>query len=117
MPDNGLTPIARRLRRGATEVEARLWQRLRGRQIEGAKVRRQVPIGRYVVDFACPEARLVIELDGGQHALNTERDKDRTQIIEAHGYTVLRFWNSDVIENLEGVLEEIRNAILIARNA
>ena len=116
MPDNRLTPIARKLRREGTDVEARLWKGLRGRQIEGAKFRRQFPIDRYVSDFACLEARLVIELDGGQHAERVEADQGRTRIIEAHGYTVLRFWNNDVVQNLEGVLEEIRRAILTARN-
>ena len=116
MPDNRMTPIARRLRRNATDVEGALWQRLRNRQIEGAKFRRQVPIGRYVADFTCVEARLVIELDGGQHAERIQADQERTTVIEANGYAVLRFWNSDVTDNLEGVLEEIRLAILNVRN-
>jgi very-short-patch-repair endonuclease len=110
-----LTPVARRLRRDATEVEAALWQRLRARQIEGVKFRRQFPIGPYVVDFACIEARLVIELDGGQHA-DSMTDATRTAEIEAAGYTVLRFWNNDVIENIEGVLEAICLELLNARN-
>ena len=114
MPDNRLTPTARRLRRDATDVEARLWQRLRARQIEGAKFRRQELIGRHVADFICVEARLVVELDGGQH--DPDIDAPRTQAIEAAGYTVMRFWNNDVAENIEGVLEEIRTALLNARN-
>jgi len=114
MPDNRLTPIARNLRRDATDVETVLWQRLRARQIEGAKFRRQVPIDRYIADFICVEARLVIELDGGQHS--DEVDTPRTQAIEEAGYIVIRFWNNDVIENLDGVLEEIRTALLNARN-
>ena len=117
MPDNKLTPIARTVRRDATDVEVKLWQCLKGRQIEGAKFRRQSPIAGFVADFACPEAMLVVELDGGQHVERAEYDRTRSKTIEAHGYTVLRFWNSDVTENLEGVLEEIRRAILIARSA
>ena len=109
-----LTPIARKLRRDATAVENKLWQRLRSRQIEGAKFRRQFPIGAYIADFACIELRLIIELDGGQHA-ESSADGERTRWIEANGYTVIRFWNNDMIENLEGVLETIRREILNAR--
>ena len=117
MSVNRMTPLARTLRRNATDVEAKLWQHLKGRQLEGAKFRRQLPIARFVADFACEEVRLVVELDGGQHAERAEHDRNRSEILEAHGYTVLRFWNSDVTENLDGVLEEIRRAILIARSA
>jgi very-short-patch-repair endonuclease len=109
-----LTPVARKLRRASTDVEALLWQRLRNRQVEVAKFVRQFPIGPYVADFACRAARLVIELDGGQHS-ESVRDAERTRIIEAHGFTVVRFWNSDVVDNIDGVLEEIRNALLNAR--
>ena len=109
-----LTPVARMLRRASTDVEAALWQRLRARQIEGAKFVRQLPIGSYVTDFACRPARLAIELDGGQHADNAA-DVERTRAIEAHGYTVLRFWNNDVVEHIEGVLEEIRRTLLLTR--
>lgn len=76
-----------------------------------------MPIDRFVVDFACPETGLVIELDGGQHSDRIEADAHRTAIIEAGGYVVLRFWNNDVVENIDGVLEVIRPAILNARNA
>jgi very-short-patch-repair endonuclease len=109
-----LTPISRKLRRDATDVEGKLWQRLRSRQIEGVKFRRQFAIGRYVADFACIETRLVIELDGGQHA-DSALDIERTRFIEANGYTVIRFWNNDATENIEGVLEQIRHATLNAR--
>ncbi len=110
-----LTPIARKLRKASTDVEAHLWQRLRSRQLEGAKFVRQFPIGPYVADFACRSARLVIELDGGQHSESTT-DAERTRLIEAYGFSVLRFWKSDVVENLDGVLEEIRSALLNARS-
>ena len=110
-----LTPVARKLRQDATEVEKRLWAHLRNRQIEDAKFVRQFPIGPYVVDFACRAARLAIELDGGQHS-ESSTDAARTRLIEAHGYTIVRFWNHDVLVNMEGVLEEIRRTLLIARN-
>jgi len=112
---NRLTPVARKLRRDATDVEAALWQRLRSRQIDDAKFVRQFPIGPYIVDFACRSARLVIELDGGQHA-DSATDVERTRLIEAHGFTVIRFWNTEIIENIEGILEAIRLELLNARN-
>ena len=115
MSKKRLTPAARRLRRGSTDAEAKLWRHLRSRQIEGAKFVRQLPIGPHIADFACREAHLAIELDGGQHT--PEADAPRTQIIEAFGYRVLRFWNNDVLENTEGVLEVIRQEILLARNS
>lgn len=113
---NRLTPVARKLRRDATDVENALWQRLRSRQLEGAKFIRQFPVGPYVTDFACRSARLIIELDGGQHAEN-KVDADRTRLIETCGYTVLRFWNTDVSGNIEGVLEAIRLELFNARNS
>jgi len=110
-----LTAVARKLRRNRTAAEDRLWQVLRNRQIDDAKFVFQFPIGPHVADFACRSAKLVIELDGGQHAESTT-DPARTTLIEAHGYTVLRFWNNDVLANIEGVVEEIRRALAIARN-
>jgi len=115
MTEKRLTPAARKLRRASTEAEARLWSLIRARQIEGAKFIRQFPIGPHIADFACREARIVIELDGGQHADNAA-DAARTALIEAYGYTVLRFWNNDVLANTDGVLEELRRALSIARN-
>ena len=113
--DKRLTPVARQLRQDATEVEKRLWSRIRGRQIEDTKFVRQFPIGPYIADFACRSAKLVIELDGGQHA-ESPTDAGRTRLIEVYGYIVLRFWNSDVLDNIEGVLEAIRRELLNARN-
>ena len=110
-----LTPVARKLRRTSTEAETRLWTHLRARQVEGAKFVRQFPVGSHIADFACREARLVVELDGGQHADSTT-DAARTELIEAHGYTVIRFWNNDVLAHTGGVLEEIRQALLIAKS-
>jgi very-short-patch-repair endonuclease len=109
-----LTGVARSLRRRSTDAEIRLWRYLRSRQLEGAKFVRQFPIGPHVADFACRGAHLVIELDGGQHS--PEVDALRTVSIEAFGYKLLRFWNNDVLENTEGVLEAIRNELLLARN-
>src|SRR3546814_2302829 len=89
---------ARRLRRDQTTAERRLWSRLRDRQLEGHKFRRQVPRGRFVVDFACLDSWLVVELDGGQHAdpFQTKDDRKRTAWLEAEGYRVLRFWNHEI---------------------
>jgi|SRR6516225_6160702 very-short-patch-repair endonuclease len=102
---------ARSLRAAQTEVERKLWQRLRSRQLNGAKFRRQHPIGSYVVDFFCLDARLVIELDGSQHGEENERQADqrRTAYLESQGYRVLRFWNEEVMDNIDGVLEAIAN--------
>ena len=95
----------RTLRRNATDAEALLWSRLRDRRLAGHKFRRQHPIGPYIADFACPDARLVIELDGGQHS--PETDAARTAYIEEQGYMVLRFWNNEALGNPDGVLETI----------
>ena len=105
---------ARQLRRDTTDAEARLWGRLRSRQLDRAKFVRQHPIDRYVVDFCCRGARLVVELDGGQHADNAA-DEVRTRVIEANGYTIIRFWNHDVLGNIDGVLTEIQSALRNAR--
>jgi very-short-patch-repair endonuclease len=97
--------IARKLRRKQTNAERELWLRLRDRRLNGLKFRRQVPIGGYVVDFCCESARLIVELDGGQHVERSEADAKRTAELEAQGYLVLRFWNNDVLRNIDGVLE------------
>ena len=104
---------ARQLRANTTDAEATLWRMLRQLPMDGSHFRRQVPIGRYVADFACMAARLVIELDGSQHALvnNIARDEARTRWLEARGYRVLRFWNNEIIENPDGVLETIYAAV------
>jgi very-short-patch-repair endonuclease len=101
------TKRARRLRCDGTDVERKLWHRLRNGQIGGAQFRRQHPVGDYTSDFYCPALRLAIELDGGQHALTGTRDKARDEWLRRRGVMVLRFWNSDVIENIAGVLEVI----------
>ena len=100
------TSVARKLRRRPTDAEIRFWAKVRNRQLGGAKFRRQWPIENYVVDFVCLEARLVVEIDGGQHADNA-RDEIRTKHLEAAGFRVVRFWNNDVLSNTAGVLETI----------
>jgi very-short-patch-repair endonuclease len=102
------------LRKRATDAENRLWFYLKGKHVEGVKFRRQEPIGDYIVDFVAFERRLVIEIDGGQHAGNEEKDKDkqRDEWLNNQGFRVLRFWNNEVLQNLEGVLETIRDNCL-----
>jgi very-short-patch-repair endonuclease len=111
-----LTPVARGLRRNQTEAEERLWQELRGRRLGDAKFVRQQQIGTFVADFAARSLKLAIELDGGQHSDN-DHDAARTRVIELHGYRVIRFWNHEVTENLDGVLQIIVREIEIARNS
>jgi very-short-patch-repair endonuclease len=94
-----------------TDAETRLWWKLRNRQLDGAYFRRQQPIGRYIVDFVCFERGLVVELDGGQHALAAARDEVRDAWLATQGLRVLRFWNPDVMRSLGGVLETILNAL------
>jgi adenine-specific DNA-methyltransferase len=103
-----ISPHAGRLRRDMTDVERKLWYAVRDRRLEGFKFRRQATIGTYVVDFLCAEAMLIVELDGGQH--NEEIDAKRTAFLERSGYRLLRFWNSDVTESLDGVLQSILTA-------
>ena len=98
---------ARQLRRQQTDVETKLWIRLRDRQLCGAKFRRQHPIGPYIVDFCCPDRGLVVELDGGQHAEQTLADQARTRFLEADGYRVVRFWDHEVLDRMDTILEEI----------
>ncbi len=109
-----LTPVARKLRADPTLAEQHLWSHLRASQL-GVRFTRQFPIGNAIADFACRKARLVVEVDGGQNAENT-LDELRTAMIEAHGYQVIRFWNNDVLNNIDGVLMEIAQHLAIARN-
>lgn len=103
--------VARRLRRHQTDAERYLWFKLRNFRLGGLKFRRQMSLNGFVVDFCCPDAKLVIELDGGQHANQAEQDSRRTQNLEMSGYLVLRFWNNDVLQNIDGVLEEILRTV------
>ena len=106
-------PRARKLRRDMTDAERKLWWHLRRLPIEHSHFRRQATIGPYFADFACHERRLVIELDGGGHASEEAiaGDAARTAYLNARGYRVLRFWNNDVLGNIDGVLEQIAGAI------
>jgi very-short-patch-repair endonuclease len=106
VPSTRRTQFARQLRRNATEAEKRLWRALREFST-GLRFRRQHPVGPYIVDFACPGAKLAIEIDGGQHADEKAADAARTEVLMRHGYRVLRFWNNEVMDNLPGVLETI----------
>jgi len=103
------TQRARTLRKTSTDAEALLWSRLRNRRFHDLKFRRQVPLGRYIVDFYCHELRLVVELDGGQHS--EKADRARTLWLESEGYRVERFWNHEVLENADGVLVELERRI------
>ena len=106
--------FARRLRRHQTDVERKLWYELRNRRLSKFKFRRQQPIGPYIVDFFCSEKGLVVELDGSQHAETENREKDdvRTAFLKSRGYKVLRFWNHELNQNLDGVVETIFGALV-----
>jgi very-short-patch-repair endonuclease len=104
------TERARRLRKVATKAETTLWYRLRSRRLNGHKFTRQDPVGPYTVDFVCRERRLIVEVDGGQHADNP-RDEVRDKWLAERNYRVLRFWNNDVLGNMDGVLEMIETAL------
>lgn len=105
-----LVRYSRQLRQNMTDAEKTLWYRLRRRQLDGAHFRRQHPISPYIVDFACIEARLVIELDGGQHC-NSNYDVKRDMLLANKGWRVLRFWNTQLNENMDGVLATIIDAL------
>ena len=100
---------ARRMRREPTEAELRFWYEVRDRRLGGLKFRRQVPIGNYIADFLCTEHRLIVEIDGGQHS-GSQRDAARDCVLSAMGYRILRFWNTDVLHNTEGVVETVLRA-------
>jgi len=102
---------ARRLRVNQTDAEHRLWSRLRSRRLAGFKFRRQHPIGPFVADFFCLEAKLVIELDGSQHADQLVPDERRSEYIRGVGYTVLRIWNPEVMSEIDAVLQRIAQAL------
>jgi very-short-patch-repair endonuclease len=102
---------ARTLRKNPTEVEKLLWRRLRMWQLDGYKFRRQQPLGNYIVDFVCLEEKLIVELDGGQHAEQSDYDAERDGWLREQGFVVLRFWNNEVLDNLEGVTEKIYQSL------
>ena len=102
---DSLTKFAKTLRKNSTDAEAFLWKRLRARQFEGIKFRTQQPIDNFIVDFVSFEKRMIIELDGGQHAEDRHKDIQRDRFLSENGFKVLRFWNNEVLENIDGVLE------------
>lgn len=102
---------ARRLRREQTDAEAKLWNRIRARRLNGFHFRRQFPISNFIADFCCHESRLVVELDGGKHVERASYDAWRTSLIAERGYRVIRFWDNEVLTNIEGVIEAILTAL------
>ena len=107
---NKLQNIAKILRKRPTEAEKFMWRYLKSRQLEGLKFRRQEPIGNYVVDFVCYEKKIIVEIDGGQHC--AERDGNRNRWLESQDFKILRFWNTEVLKNAQGVWEVIRKNCL-----
>ena len=108
------SPHAKALRNNMTDAEQMLWQRLRDRRLGGHKFRRQVTIDPFIVDFLCIQHRLIVEVDGGQHAEQIEHDVARTAWLETQGYRVLRFWNNEVLGNRDGVTQVILNSVMQA---
>ncbi|QDZ07245.1 endonuclease domain-containing protein [Sphingomonas panacisoli] len=106
-----LTNRARELRNNPTDAEAKLWQALSARKVAGARFNRQVKIEPFICDFVARTPKLIVEIDGGQHALQTERDSSRTSHLESKGYRVIRFWNNEVLGHLDGVVAEIERAL------
>jgi very-short-patch-repair endonuclease len=107
-----LRSVAKHLRKQGTDAERLLWNRLRARQIHGLRFRRQEPIGQYIADFLCYEVKMVIEVDGGQHAGQKQYDEKRDHWMASQGFRVLRFWDHEVLTNINGVLEKIMVQIL-----
>ena len=107
------TILARNLRKNSTIQERRLWNLLKNRQFHNLKFKRQQPVGDYIVDFICKEAKIIIEIDGGQHnePENIEYDKTRTEYLNTLGYKVIRFWNNEIYENIEGVVLRLKEEI------
>jgi very-short-patch-repair endonuclease len=103
------TKFAQYLRRHETDAERMLWSKLRSAQLNGAKFRRQQPVGNYVVDFICFDKTLIIEVDGGQHSISPgiKHDQERTEYLENEGYRIIRFQDNDVLNNIQGVIDEI----------
>ena len=102
---------SRELRNNSTDAERKLWHAIRNRQLNGVRFNRQVPVGPFICDFVARAAKLIIEVDGGQHAVEALSDLRRTQFLEDRGYRVIRFWNNEVLRNIEGVVEAILQAL------
>ena len=114
MREGAKLQFARHLRREMTDAERHLWRHLRLKQIDGHRFRRQHPVGPYIVDFVCIERGLVVEVDGGQHAMSTS-DPLRNQYLETQGLATLRFWNHDVLGNIDGVIAVLRDTLASVR--
>jgi very-short-patch-repair endonuclease len=108
-----ISPHAAKLRRDRTDAEDRFWQAIRNRRLDGFKFRFQHSLWPYVADFACLEAKLIVEIDGGQHS--EAKDARRTAFLDARGFRILRFWNHDVLENLDGVVAVVAAALAASR--
>ncbi len=106
---------ARQLRRNQTRAEDIFWREVRNRNFLSLKFRRQVPIDKYIADFVCEQEKLIIELDGDQHAQNEAYDEERTRVLEKHGYRVVRFWNGELYEDLDSIFEELTHMVGDAR--
>ena len=104
--------LARKLRRQATDAERILWRHLRARRMAGYKFRRQFVIEPYIVDFVCLDAKLIVEADGGQHLQQVGEDSKRTGFLESLGYTVMRFWNDEILGDIDTVLEQIHRSLM-----
>lgn len=113
LPEGDIVSLAQNLRNNMTKEEIMLWQHIRQRQINGIKFRRQTPIGKYICDFVSFENKIIIEIDGGQHNFGEQKQKDteRDKFLKSQGFTVLRFWNTDITQNIEGVLAKIRETL------
>ncbi|MCK4909448.1 MAG: endonuclease domain-containing protein [Planctomycetes bacterium] len=107
-----ISTLAKNLRKNSTDAEKYLWKHLRNKQLEGLKFRRQEPIGEYIVDFVCFEKCIIIELDGSQHAEQQKKDFKRDRWLIRQGFKVLRFWNNEILKNIEGILEGIMHESL-----
>jgi len=99
------------MRKDSTAAEIRLWSHIRMKNLDGARFRRQYPIEGFIVDFCCIKGRLIVEVDGSQHAANVAYDDERTRLLERQGFRVLRFWNGDVMQNVDAVVEVIFEAL------
>ena len=109
---NSKTTFAKTLRKQSTPTEIKLWERLRAKRFYGLKFRRQYPLGAYIVDFICIERKLIIEIDGGQHNEHQDYDAQRTAALRKLGYDVIRFWNHEVLNQFDLVMEKIAADVL-----
>jgi very-short-patch-repair endonuclease len=108
-----LLPLAQTLRKTPTDAEQHLWNHLRNKQLFDLKFRRQQPMGHYIVDFVCFQKRIIIEVDGGQHAENKRKDTQRDSWLRQNGFKILHFWNNDILKNIDGVLEVIAQESIV----